>query len=141
MKRINCLLSPSVGLAVFFLLAGAPQSNAQTFVGYTCNPSTCFNEATGTGFFSSGITVTGQWAFQSKTYNKGVRAAFTSLGCTQSVTIESLGYDTYSDVFGAGVYGHSAASQAGVTLIDADMYRYYRNAIQIVNPMPTVPCA
>jgi hypothetical protein len=143
MKRL--LLASTIVLPVLGLTVAASRGNAQILpplASYTCNPESCFAIATGVGFFSSGMIIKGVWIVgdeQPKPYGTA-RAAITSMGCTLTVTIESLGYATSSPVLGDGVVADAVATQVGMQLLHGQQIRYLGYSTGFVEPSPEVPC-
>ena len=129
---------------VFALTIATSPGNAQIqYSSYTCDPDSCFDIAEGTGNFFSGITVTGVWLIGDenpiKRY-KTAKAEIMSLGCTQTVTIESLGYDTVNIFFGEGVLADAVGSQGGVQLLHGQQVKYFVGSSSFTEPSPAVPC-
>jgi hypothetical protein len=140
MKYVQTLGSFAV-LTLLCLSAVSQRANAQVLVSYSCTPSTCLRYATGTGYFSNSMSITGRFwdgdVYNVRTNTKNIY----SQGCTQSTTLTAYADTTSSPSFGAGILAHVEGSQAGLTLIVSEKTQYMNGSDSTTTPFSGVtPC-
>jgi hypothetical protein len=112
-------------------------------VSYSCNPATCLNYATGTGYFSNSMAITGVFHDPSAdiTLTRSANRTIASNGCQVSTTLTAYAETVHEDPDGDGILAHVDGEQNGVQLAFSERYRYMYVFETVKNPASGVtPC-
>lgn len=120
-----------------------PAQGQGILLDYTCNPESCLVYSTGTGYFSSGIGIQGDF-YRSPTtvWSRYTATALASNGCTVDVTFTSYADSIFDPILGDGIEAHTDPTQGGPQLFSITNEQYLGDQFVIQSPVGTnaVPC-